>query len=161
MAEFGFGDEGFDSNAKENQKQNNCLPAGEYQAVLVASEKKPTKDGTGSYLKMDFQITSGEFQNQHIFTNCNLWLAATDDKKRMAIQIAKGQLSELCRAVGVPTPKDSRELHGIPMLIKLNAKENGEYGMQNNITKYSPAPRMQVAASAAAGPAPVGENPWG
>jgi hypothetical protein len=156
MAEFG--DSGFDATAKENQKVSNCLPAGEYPAVLVASEKKQTKDGSGHYLKMDFQITSGEFQNQHIFSNCNLWLALTDDKKRTAVQIAKGQLSELCRAVGVLNPKDSKELHGIPLMIKLNAKENGEYGMQNNITKFSPAPQRSSAQQIPV--AASGDNPW-
>ncbi len=154
-----FGDEGFDSNAKENQKVNTCLPAGEYSAVLVASEKKATKDDGGSYLKMDFQIVRGEFQNQHIFQNLNLWLALTDDKKRTAVQIAKGQLSELCRAVGVGTPKDSTELHGIELMIRINAKENGEYGMQNNITKYSPMPRTASPVSIPVA-AKVGDNPW-
>lgn len=161
MAEFG--ESGFDSTAKENQKVNTAIPAGEYQAVLVASEKKPTKNGDGAYLKMDFQITSGEFQNKHIFVNCNLWLPLTDDKKRTAVQIAKGQLSELCRAVGVANPKDSKELHGIPLLIKLNVKKNGDYGMQNNITKYSPLPNSPAIASASqpAMAASAGENPWG
>ena len=154
-----FGNDGFDSTAKENQKVNNALPAGEYHAVLVASEKKQTKDGSGAYLKLDFQIASGEFQNQHIFSNCNLWLALTDDNKRMAVQIAKGQLSELCRAVGVLNPKDSKELHGIPMLIKLNCKENGEYGMQNNIVKFSPMPNRQAAAPVSV-PAAASDNPW-
>lgn len=154
-----FGDDGFDSNAKENQKESNALPAGDYPAVLVASERKQTKDESGSYLKMDFQIIRGEFQNQHIFMNLNLWLAQTDEKKKMAIKIAKGQLSELCRAVGIGTPKDSTELHGIPLLVRLNVKENGEYGMQNNVTKFSPMP---IAASAKEDPVVhvAGDNPW-
>lgn len=155
-----FGDSGFDSTAKENQKVNTCLPAGEYPVVLVASERKATKDDSGAYLKMDFQITRGEFQNQHLFQNLNLWLANTDEKKRTAIQIAKGQLSELCRAVGVGTPKDSAELHGVEMMVRINAKENGEYGLQNNITTYRPIARNTVNPVAAPVAAP-GENPWG
>jgi len=156
-----FGDNGFDSTAKENQKENNALPAGDYPAVLVASEKKQTKDDSGSYLKMDFQIIRGEFQNKHIFTNLNLWLAQTDEKKKMAVKIAKGQLSELCRAVGVGTPKDSTELHGVPIMIRLNAKENGEYGMQNNITKFTPMPSAAAEQIAVAVAQTPGENPWG
>jgi hypothetical protein len=155
-----FGDNGFDSTAKENQKENNALPAGDYPAVLVATEKKQTKDDSGSYLKMDFQIIRGEFQNQHIFTNLNLWLAQTDEKKKMAIKIAKGQLSELCRAVGVGTPKDSTELHGVPLLIRLNVKENGEYGMQNNVTKFTPMPSAAAAAMESPIVHAAGDNPW-
>lgn len=154
-----FGNDGFDSTAKENQKVNNALPAGEYHAVLVASEKKTTKDGSGAYLDCQFQIASGEFQNRRVMQKFNLWLALTDDKKRMAVQIAKGQLSELCRAVGVLNPKDSTELHGIPMMIKLNCKENGEYGMQNNITKISPMPNRQAVAPAMSF-REASDNPW-
>lgn len=157
MAEFG--DSGFDSTAKENQRVNNALPAGEYHAVLVASEKKATKLGDGAYLDCQFQIASGEFQNRRVMHKFNLWLALTDDKKRMAVQIAKGQLSELCRAVGVLNPKDSTELHGIPMMIRLNCKENGEYGMQNNITKFSPMPNRQAVAPVPV-PAAASDNPW-
>jgi hypothetical protein len=154
MADLG----GFDANAKENQKVSNALPAGEYKAVMVASEKKPTKDVDGSYLSTQWQICEGEFQNRRFFHIFNLWL---NPSKSQAIQIAKGQLSELCRAVGVSTPKDSAELHGKPVLVKLKVTEN-EYGQQNNVVKFSPVPTRSAITPPAtpAEPAAQGSSPW-
>ncbi len=117
MADLG----GFDANDPKNKAPSNALPKGEYKAVLVKSERKATSAGDGFYLDCDFQIVSGEFQNKHIFHKLNLWLHPS---KSQAIQIAKGQLSELCRAVGVPNPKDSSDLHNKAVIIKLTVKES-------------------------------------
>lgn len=124
---------GFDANAPENN-QKSVLPAGEYDVICVKSERKQTKDGLGAYLNCEFKVTRGEYQNRTIFHKFNLWL--TKDKQQ-AIDIAKGQFSEFCRAVSVPTPKDSSELHNKPLAVKINAKESKDYGVQNNVTKFS------------------------
>lgn len=146
----------FDANAKENN-QSSCLPAGEYDAVCIKSERKATNAGDGQYLACEFKITKGEFQNRSIFCNFNLWLHPS---KVEAINIAKGQFSQFCRAVGVLTPKDSSELHNKPFIVKINAKD-GPRGMQNNCVKFSarqstPAP-TEPAATVAQQPA---GNPW-
>ena len=117
-----FGPSGFDANAPENN-ENNLIPKGEYQAVIVKSDLQETKDKTGKYLKLDFQICSGEYMNKHVFTNLNLWLAETDDKKKTAVKIAKAQMSELCRAVNVLNPRDSSDLHNKPLTIKVGVQE--------------------------------------
>lgn len=161
-----FGESGFDANAKENN-ETNVLPAGDYDVVLVKSEQKTTKDGTGKYLSLDFQVTTGERQNAHIFTNLNLWLKEIDDKKRTAVKIAKAQLSELCRAVNVLNPKDAAELHNKPLRVKVAIREaSGEFPAQNNITKFKPRefnavapPPMQPMATASAD-APTSGSPW-
>lgn len=135
----------FDANAKENN-QSTCLPAGEYDAVCVKSEKKETNAKDGAYLACEFKVTRGEFQNRSIFCNFNLWL---NPAKAEAITIAKGQFSQFCRAVGVLTPKDSSELHNKPFVVKVNAKD-GERGMQNNCVKFSARQAMPVTAEAPA-----------
>jgi hypothetical protein len=161
-----FGDGGFDSQAPENNDAN-VIPGGEYDAVIVKSEKTATKDGKGHYLKLDFQIVSGECQNKHVFENLNIWLPETDDKKKTAVKIAKANLSEICRAVGVLNPKDSAELHGKPLRIKVIVDEgNAQFGKQNRIKGFKPrgfaaptaAPELAAAAPVAAG---ATANPWG
>jgi hypothetical protein len=146
MADLGFGDSGFDANAPENQRKNFVVPAGEYTAIMVESEKKPTNAGDGFYLNTKWQIVSGEFQNRMVFQKYNLWLAA---EKTTAIQIARGQFSECCRAVGVATPKDSSELHNRPVTIKLKVKKDDQYGDSNEIIGYKSAGSVvrSVAAS--------------
>lgn len=138
----------FDANAKENN-QTSCVPAGEYDVICVKSERKKTKDQLGEYLNCEFKITRGEFQNRTIFHKFNLWLAPS---KTDAINIAKGQFSQFCRAVGVLTPSKSEELHNKNVLVKVNAKESEGFGMQNNITKFSP---RQVQPATVKAPEPV------
>jgi hypothetical protein len=133
---------GFDALAPENQNSR-CLPKGEYRCVMVASERKATNDGTGHYLNCEFSILDGEYQNQKIFCNLNVWLHPSKEK---AIKIAKGQLSELCRSVGVLTPKDTSELHGKPLIVRLVIKTSDEYGDQNAVVGFKACQLHQVAA---------------
>lgn len=151
-----FGDSGFDATAGENQRKNSVVPAGKYRAVMTASEKKATNDGTGSYLKTQWQIVSGEFQNRVIFQNFNLWLPPS---KEQAIQIARGQMSELCRAVGVLNPKDSSELHNKVCVVKVKVRtdKTGQYGDQNEIVGYdTDGGQEQPVAEAVSST----KNPW-
>jgi hypothetical protein len=150
-----FGENGFDANAPENKNASNVIPAGDYQAVIVASEKKANTKGTGSYLKLEIQITGGEFQNRRLFENINLWLTGNDQKTQDAVKIAKAKLSELCRAVNVLNPKESAELHGKAFSMTLGVRDAGEYGMQNNIKKFKP----RTMAAVPTPPAPPANQP--
>lgn len=163
MAEFGDG--GFNAEAPENNISN-VIPAGEYEVVIVKSQKvdvKPPK--VGAYLKLEFQIVNGEQQNKHVFHNLNIWLPETTENNKTAVQISKGHLSAICRAVGVLNPKDSAELHNKPLRIKVGVREaKGEYGPQNTITSFKPRGFAAPAAAPEAAPVPVATgsaNPWG
>lgn len=126
------------------------LPAGEYEAIIVASEVKATSTG-GKMLKLELQILNGEFQNRKVWDNINLWNAS--DK---AVQIARGTLSAICRAVGVMTPKDSAELHNKPLRIKVAVRKSEEYGEQNQIKAYTP--RHNGKDNAYGEPSPAAES---
>jgi hypothetical protein len=152
-----LGESGFDANAKENQRVSSVIPAGEYVAMMVESERKPTNAGDGHYLKTKWQIVKGEFQNRIVFKNFNLWLPP---QKEQALQIARGEFSEFCRAVGVPNPRDSAELHNKPCVIKVKVRvdKTGQYDDQNDIAGFKPtgtnaSQAEPVGASASA-------NPW-
>jgi hypothetical protein len=156
MADLGFGDSGFDANAPENQRTNSVVPAGEYPAIMVESEKKSTNANDGHYLNTKWQIVAGEFQNRIVFQKYNLWLAP---HKETALQIARGQFSECCRAVGVNTPRDSSELHNKPVMIKVKVKKDDQYGDQNEITAYKPVGKPATSAPTIAAASTTGE-PW-
>jgi hypothetical protein len=131
MASFDeFG--GFDAN-NVAPTSFDVLPAGEYEAAIVASEMKATQAGDGKYLSLRVQILNGEYQNRLLFDNLNLL-----NPNAKAQEIARGTLSALCHAVGVLTPKDSGELHDKPMRIKVKVTKSEEYGEQNKITAYKP-----------------------
>lgn len=121
------------------------IPAGEYEAVIVASEMKPTTTG-GEMLVLELQVLNGKYQNRKLWDRLNL--VNSNDK---AVQIAKGTLSAICRAVGVLTPKDSSELHNKPLSIKVAVQPaRGEYGESNTIKSYKPRHT---------GPAPIQSAP--
>ena len=121
----------FDANNVEPSKGFDVLPAGQYTAIIESSELKPTQKG-GKYLSLAFQVISGEFQGRKLWNNLNI---INDNPK--AVEIAKADLSAICRAVGVMTPKDSSELHNKPLTVKVvckKRKDNDE--MENKIDKY-------------------------
>lgn len=124
---------GFDANAVERNTAFTPLPVGEYDAVVIESEMKATKDGTGKYLQLKLQILSGKFQNRTLFDRLNLV-----NKNDTTVQIAKETLSAICRAVNVLTPNDSAELHNKPLKIKVAVKPDQNGNPQNDVKGYKP-----------------------
>ena len=107
------------------------IPAGEYPAILVESEKKPTKDGTGERLNLKFQILSGPHQNRTLYDGLN-----THNKSEAAQKIGRSQLKALCVAVNVPDPKVSEELHNKPLMIKVAVGKDQNGNPRNEIKGY-------------------------
>ena len=123
---------GFDANTIEPASFD-VLPNGSYEAVISNSEMKSTSTG-GEMLVLTLQILNGEYQNRKIWDRLNL-----KNQNATAVQIAKGTLSSICRAVNVMTPKDSSELHNKPMLIKVGIQPaKGKYAESNVIKAYKP-----------------------
>ena len=55
-----------------------------------------------------------EFKGRNLWARLNL-----DNPNEIAVKIARAELSALCRAVGVLEPKDSVELHNLPLVISV------------------------------------------
>ncbi len=121
-----------------------ALPAGEYKAVIVESERKPTKNGAGHLLNVKFQIIDGQYKNRTVFDRFNLWNAS--EKAKL---IAQQQFKKVCEAVNVMSPKDSSELHMKPLMIKLTVTEY-EGKERNEVKGYKAAlPVTQPTATPA------------
>ena len=106
------------------------IPAGEYPAIIIASEEKETKAGTGHYLMLTFQIIEGNYKDRQLWARLNL-----DNPNSKAVQIARGELSSICRAVNVMKPKTSMELHNLPLGIKVTIKNRSDTGEPSNEIK--------------------------
>lgn len=151
----------FDANEVEPQSEFQPLPAGEYDVAIISTEVKSTSNGQGKYLKLELQVCGGEYQNRKHFENLNLWNA-----NAQTVQIAKASLSAICRAIGVMTPKDSQELVGKSLRVKMKVVEKkdaqknvipGEY--QNRVADWKP--RNGDASAPAKQPAPAGaQSEW-
>ena len=145
---------GFNANEVDPNFAFEAIPAGKYLAVITESEMKPTKSGVGQYLQITFQVIDGEYKGRLVWSRLNL-----DNPNATTVKIARAELSAVCRAVGVLAPKDSLELHNIPLVITVGHKKRDVNGELTNVIKgYA----KKDAASARA-PATAGNNgapPW-
>jgi hypothetical protein len=124
---------GFDANTVDPATDFEPLPAGKYLAVITASEMKETKNGNGHFLELTFQVIDGQYKNRMLWSRLNL-----DNPNRQAVQIAQAELSAICRAVGVMRPKDSIELHNLPLLVTVKCKKRDDTGdVVNEIRGYA------------------------
>ena len=97
------------------------IPAGKYLCIITDSEMKATKSGTGQYLELTLQVVDGEYKDRLLWARLNLY-----NPNDTATKIARQELSALCHAVGVMTPKDSVELHGIPFVAKVACRKRSD-----------------------------------
>jgi hypothetical protein len=140
---------GFDASKVEPSTSFDPLPSGKYLAVITASEMKPTKANTGQYLQLTFQVCDGPHKGRQVWSRLNL-----ENPNAQAVEIARAELSAICRAVGVPAPNDSVELHNLPLIIDVKVRKRDDTGdLTNEIKGY-------FKKDAPAAPAPSITPPW-
>ena len=121
------------------------LPDGIYVARIIESEEKETKAGTGSYIQLKLEVVEGEYTGRTVFDRLNL-----RNPNEKAVEIARQTLASICRAVGNMAPRDTQELHDIPMAVKIISLETGDgdagFGGGEGGPPASAAPRAPAAA---------------
>jgi hypothetical protein len=122
---------GFDADLVEPAGDFSPVPAGQYTAVIINSEMKPTKAGNGSFLELTFEMIDGVHRGRRLWSRLNL-----ENANEKAVKIAKGQLASICKAVGVTKPKDSLELHNVPLVIVVRQKTSTDGVLQNEIKGF-------------------------
>ena len=123
---------GFDAREVDPAVGFEPIPADKYLAVITGSEMKQTKAGDGQYLELTFQVIEGEYKGRNLWARLNL-----DNPNTTAVQIARAELSAICRAVGVMVPRDSCELHDLPLVVSVKLKKREDNGeMTNEIKGY-------------------------
>ena len=151
------------SEIQIEERSNNYgpLPAGDYEMMIVKSDTKPTKAGTGHYLECEMHVISGEHSGRRHWERFNL-----DNPNAQAVKIAQESLARLCAALGVDEVNDSEQLHDRPFIaeVGIDKKDN----TRNVIWGYQPAlgapakPAARPAAAPAASAAPAkSARPWG
>jgi hypothetical protein len=165
------------------QADYSTLPLGIYQLEVTASDVVPTKAGTGTILKVTYEVTAPEeFKSHKIFGNLNL-----ENPNAQAAEIGQRELASLCRSIGISALTNSEELHFHTFTAKVGLeKPQPGYSAKNKITRFyfpdadeipepaidaaqpTPAPAndnkpaARAAAPAAARPAAAaGSKPWG
>ena len=124
------------------------IPAGWYQAQINSADLKPTKSGDGQYLSIRLDILGPSHQGRVTWGNVNLKNASAQ-----AEEIGRRQLGEILRSIGKSVIRDSDELIGGQLQIKVGIQhdKNGQYEDRNDIKGYK-------ALDEAGGPAPAAAN---
>lgn len=152
----------FNASNVEPATPMDVLPAGKYLCMAIASELKATKNNTGEYLQITFEVLDGQFKSRKIFERLNI-----RNSNKTAEDIAQRALSALCHAVGVIELDDSEQLHNIPVVLEVAIDPaKGDYAASNRVKGYTaaggsaPAPAPRAAAPAASAPAASGTPVW-
>ena len=123
---------GFDAREVEPQVGFEPIPAGKYVAAITASEMKPTKNNDGRFLELAFEVLEGPYKARKLWSRLNL-----DNPNETAVRMARAELSAVCRATGVMQPRDSIELHNLPVTITVKLKKRTDTGeLSNEIAAY-------------------------
>jgi hypothetical protein len=131
-----------------------AIPAGWYNAQIVGSEMKPTKDSanTGNqYLELTLQILDGEHAGRKLFDRLNLV-----NQNPTAAEIAYKTLKSIYNAIGVARVDNSDQLHGKPLKVKVKLKpKTAEYDASNEVQGYDSINAAHTPAGVTSVGAPV------
>ena len=135
------------------------IPPGWYVATIAAADLKATKNGTGQYIAVRYDVTGPSHQGRVVFGNLNI-----RNQSPKAEEIGRQQLGELCRAIGLAKVGDTDQLIGHALSIKVDIEKSEQYGDKNQVKGFKPVaggapPRVAMAAAPAAAPAKA-TPPW-
>jgi len=108
------------------------LPPGWYTAMIKKADLQPTKDGSGQYIKVRYDITGPTHQGRVVFGNLNIKNASAK-----AEEIGRQHLAELMRSIGLSKVTDTDQLIGGMLQIKLDIRPATEqYSAQNEVKGF-------------------------
>ena len=126
-----FGGHVFDCDDVDPGGEYEPLPAGWYNVQIEDADVVQTKRGDGWVFKLVFCVIDGDYSGRKVFGRLNIVNPSADAQK-----IAHQHLSALGRATGVMRQSDSSQFIDKLLRIKLNVKNDSEYGPQNNVVGF-------------------------
>lgn len=114
MAQFQFDA----TNVTPDSGRQPPVPKGNYRAMMVASEIKPTSNGTGYYIAGQFKLVGAPYDGHIIHHNFNV-----KNQSEKATEIGYAQLSAVMHAVGILNIQDTSQLHNriLEVSVKINS----------------------------------------
>jgi hypothetical protein len=147
------------SVSSPNDQGFSPIPAGWYDATIVAAEHRDTKAGTGSYISVRYNVTGPTHANRQVFANYNI-----DNPNPKAQEIGLQQMRELGKACGIPMLSDTDQLIGRHVQIKVSIQTSEQWGDKNEVkgsrsAGSTPPPGIFAAQPTAPGASAV-KAPW-
>jgi hypothetical protein len=154
-----FLDQEFNADDFVTSSNFDPLPEGWYNVAIAGAEVKNIKAGTGQYIAIKYTVTGPTHQGRVVFGNLNI-----KNPNPKAEKIGRQQLGDLMRAVGLAKIKDTDQLIGGNLAIKLTVKPaDGKYDASNDIKGFkaiSGATLPAPSATPQTSPAPSAIPPW-
>jgi len=144
-----------ESDLPKSDRNFDPLPPGWYDVRITEGEVKQTKAGTGSYLKLRYDVEGPTCQGRVVFGNLNL-----RNPNPEAERIGGQQMGELLRAVGMARLEDSDQLIGKTLSVKLSIKESEQYGNSNEVKAFKANGSAQPTPAAAGAKPAATKPPW-
>ena len=134
------------------------IPAGKYTVRGDATDLKPTKNGTGQYIEVEFVVLGPRFQGRKLFGRHNIVNNSAE-----SMRIGRQQVKSLMVAGGMSQEQinrfnDTDQLLGLTVNARVEIDEgSGQYSPQNRIKGYEKATSITLPpADAFAAPMPAG-----
>ena len=156
-----FLDEAFDlDDLPESENSYDPIPEGWYEAVINKAELKKTKDGTGTYINVRYDIVGPTHQGRVVFS-----IITVKNKSAIAQNIGLQNLKQLMRAIGIKRVDDTDQLIGGRLSIKVVVRTQEGYEPSNDVRGYKAIEGavMPTAASTPAAAPATGDKkspPW-
>lgn len=137
---------GFNPQSAEKREDRGCMPAGDYLAIISASDVVAGKHPGSQILKLTYSCVGEGFKGRQFWQNLNI----TNESVK-AQEIAQSELREICEAVGLGGTfvDDSAMLHNKPMMVRLKIEiDKGKvYPPKNSPESWKPAGSSPAAAA--------------
>jgi hypothetical protein len=142
------------------------LPEGWYNVTIAGAELKTTKAGTGNYISIKYTVIGPSHQGRVVFGNLNV-----KNPNPKAEEIGREQLGAMMRAIGLSKIKDTDQLIGGSLSIKLSIQRDPTYGESNDVKAFKaitgaalPVPNVMQSVPFNAAPSqaatPSAAPPW-
>lgn len=165
MAKFGFDVSDVTPDTGATGGSYDPIPEGEYVLKALDAEEKATSAGTGSYIKVKFEVVKGEYTGRLIWQNFNI-----NNPSEKAQRIGRQQMVAWATACGKPDADDTDKLLDKPFSAAVSIeKGTGGYSDSNRIKAFlfnqeaapaKAAPKPAAKPAPAAAPASKSANPW-
>lgn len=122
----------FDARTIETTDTFELLPSAWYKAFIEDVTIMPTKKRDGNYMMIKFKVLEGKHKNRVVFTNLNI-----DNPNQKTVEIAQKNLASLCKCVELFVIKDTDQLIGKQLQIKIGVTEGRDgYEPRNDVKGY-------------------------
>lgn len=107
------------------------IPEGWYNVTINNAELKDTKAGTGQYINIRYDVIGENHAGRVVFG-----MITVRNANPKAEEIGRQQLGELLRAIGKASVKDTDELLGYSLSIKVAISQREGYDSKNEVKGF-------------------------